>query len=155
MSGRTSQLQQRVILLVEDNPGDALLIGEAMADDGQRNTLRHVRDGVAALDYLRTDDAGAPRRPDLIVLDLNLPRKDGREVLREIKSDDRLKSIPVVVLTSSSAPEDIERCYQLNANCYVTKPLDLHGFISVVRLIERFWIEVACLPGPPDACPSA
>ncbi|MCI0366303.1 MAG: response regulator [Phycisphaerales bacterium] len=135
------------ILLVEDNAADARLISELLKETRAPHDLRHVSDGVEALAYLRRDArfAGA-RRPDLIVLDLNLPRKDGRELLAEIKADDRLKSIPVVVLTTSQAEEDIQKAYSLNANCYVTKPVDLDQFSRVVKCIEDFWLGVAELP---------
>ncbi len=135
------------ILLVEDNPGDARLTEEALRDGKVHNRLTVVPDGVEAMAYLRREGkyADAPR-PDLILLDLNLPRKDGREVLRETKSDDALKSIPVVVLTTSRAEEDVLRSYGLHANSYVTKPVDLDQFIAAVRSIEDFWITVATLP---------
>ncbi|HXG49714.1 MAG TPA: response regulator [Methylomirabilota bacterium] len=135
------------ILLVEDNPGDARLTMEALREAKVLNRLNHVTDGVEAIAYLRRQGRhlDAPR-PDLILLDLNLPRKDGREVLTEIKSDERLKRIPVVVLTTSQAEEDILRAYNLNANCYVTKPVDLDQFIRVVQTIEDFWLSVVKLP---------
>lgn len=135
------------ILLVEDNPGDVRLTKEALHDGKVRNNLHVAVNGVEALAFLRREGAypSAPR-PDLILLDLNLPRKDGREVLAEIKADDRLKTIPVVVLTTSKADEDIIRSYQLSANCYVTKPVDLEQFINVVRLIEDFWLTIVTLP---------
>jgi CheY-like chemotaxis protein len=142
MNGRTIE-----ILLVEDNLGDARLTQEALRDARVRNRLNHVRDGVEALAYLRREEpfAGAPR-PDIILLDLNLPRKDGREVLAEIKRDDRFRRIPVVVLTVSQADEDILRAYNLNANCYIAKPMDLDQFIKVVRSIEEFWLTIVRLP---------
>jgi CheY-like chemotaxis protein len=135
------------ILLVEDNPGDARLTIEALKDAKVRNHLHHVSDGAAALAFLRRSPphANAPR-PDLILLDLNLPRKDGREVLAEIKADEALRRIPVVVLTTSQAEEDILRAYNLNANCYVTKPVDLEQFLRVIKAIEEFWLEVVKLP---------
>ena len=135
------------ILLVEDNPGDARLTLEALKEAKVRNRLSHVVNGVEALAFLRREGeyATAPR-PDLILLDLNLPRKDGREVLSEIKSDDKLKRIPVVVLTTSEAEEDVLRVYNLNANCYVSKPVDLDQFIKVVRSIEDFWLTIVKLP---------
>jgi len=135
------------ILLVEDNPGDARLTMEALKETKLHNKLNHVCDGVEALAYLRREGAYAnASRPDLILLDLNLPRKDGREVLAEIKSDHGLKRIPVVVLSTSQAQEDIFRAYSLCANCYVSKPVDLDQFMMVVRSIEDFWLRVVKLP---------
>ena len=135
------------ILLVEDNPGDARLAWEAIRDAKVANNLRWVPDGVEALSFLRREGkfADSPR-PDLILLDLNLPRKDGREVLAEIKSDDLLKRIPVVVLTTSQADEDIQNAYHLNANCYISKPVDLDQFIRIVNAIENFWLTIVKLP---------
>ena len=135
------------ILLVEDNPGDVRLTREILRDAKVRNTLHHVADGVEALAFLARDGqyADAPL-PDLILLDLNLPRKDGREVLTEIKADKRLASIPVVVLTSSSAEKDVVKSYGLHANCYIVKPIDLDQFIEVVRSIESFWLCIVTLP---------
>src|ERR671917_172459 len=135
------------ILLVEDNPGDARLAAEALKENKVRNNLHHVLDGVEAMRFLRREApyAGMPV-PDLILLDLNLPRKDGREVLEEIKADDILKRIPVVVLTTSKAEEDVVRTYNLHANCYVTKPVDLEKFIVVVKSIDVFWLTVVTLP---------
>jgi two-component system, chemotaxis family, response regulator Rcp1 len=136
------------ILLVEDNPGDVRLTREALRECGVPNYLNVASDGVEALAYLRRQGTfGAAARPDVILLDLNLPRKDGREVLMEIKQDPALMSIPVVVLSSSQAEEDIAGAYQLHANCYVTKPMDLDQFVAVVRSIENFWFLVAKLPG--------
>ena len=136
------------ILLVEDNPGDVRLTIEALKEGKVRNHLSVARDGVEALAFLRRQGphAGAVR-PDLILLDLNLPRKDGREVLAEIKEDAVLRRIPVVVLTTSKAEEDILRTYDLHANCYINKPVDLEQFISVVRSIDDFWLSVVRLPG--------
>jgi two-component system, chemotaxis family, response regulator Rcp1 len=136
------------ILLVEDNPGDVRLTIEALKEGKVRNRLSVARDGVEALAFLRREGvhANAPR-PDLILLDLNLPRRDGREVLAEIKDDARLRRIPVVVLTTSKAEEDILRTYDLHANCYINKPVDLDQFISVVRSIDDFWLSVVRLPG--------
>ena len=135
------------ILLVEDNPGDAVLIGEAMKDNKLHNNLNLVRDGVEAMAFLKREGKYAQAiRPDLVILDLNLPRKSGREVLSEIKSDPLLKSIPVVVLTSSAAEEDVLRSYELNCNCYVTKPLELEQFMRIVNSIESFWLSIVCLP---------
>ena len=135
------------VLLVEDDPGDVVLIQEAFEDNKVRNRLHCVSDGVDALRFLRRQDefADAPR-PDLILLDLNLPRKDGREVLEEIKSDEILKRIPVVVLTTSKAEEDVLRSYKLHANAYVTKPVDFDRFIEVVRQIDEFFVTVVKLP---------
>jgi two-component system, chemotaxis family, response regulator Rcp1 len=135
------------ILLVEDNPGDVRLAREALRDAKVRNTLHVAEDGVEAMQFLRREGrfAGTPR-PDVILLDLNLPRKDGREVLAEIKADDELKQIPVVVLTTSSAEQDILQSYELHANCYITKPVDLDRFIEVVQSIQDFWLTVVKLP---------
>jgi CheY-like chemotaxis protein len=135
------------VLLVEDDPGDVLLIQEAFADNKVRNRLHTVSDGVDALRFLRRQDeyADAPR-PDLILLDLNLPRKDGREVLAEVKTDEQLRQIPVVVLTTSKLEEDVLRSYQLHANAYVTKPVDFDRFIEVVRQIDEFFVTVVKLP---------
>jgi CheY-like chemotaxis protein len=135
------------ILLVEDSPSDADLTVEALSDGKVLNNLHWVEDGVEALAFLRRQGKynNAPR-PDLILLDLNLPKKDGREVLAQIKVDPQLKLIPVVVLTTSAADRDIFKTYELNANCYVTKPIDLDQFISVVKLIEMFWLAVVKLP---------
>lgn len=135
------------ILLVEDNPGDVRLTREALKDAKVANTLHVVEDGVLALDFLhrRPPFAETPR-PDLILLDLNLPRKSGREVLAEIKSDERFRAIPVVVLTTSKAEEDILRAYNLHANCYITKPVDFTQFTTIVRTIEDFWLTIVTLP---------
>jgi len=135
------------LLLVEDNQGDARLAIEAMDDSKIKNNLVWVKDGVEAMEYLRKEgEYKNASRPDLILLDLNMPRKDGREVLAEVKSDDNLKSIPVVILTVSKAEEDIIKSYDLHANCYVTKPLDLEQFIHVVKSIEDFWFSIVKLP---------
>jgi len=135
------------ILLVEDNPGDVRLAREGLSECKIRNNLHVVDDGVKALAFLRRQDgyAKAPR-PDLVLLDLNLPRKDGREVLREVKEDENLRTIPVVVLTTSKAEEDILKSYSLHANCYVTKPMGLQQFLDVVRSIEDFWFTIVKLP---------
>jgi CheY-like chemotaxis protein len=135
------------ILLVEDNPGDVRLTREALTANKVRNTLHVVADGVQALAFLRKQGkhANAPR-PNLILLDLNLPKKDGREVLAEIKGDGNLRRIPVVVLTTSGAEEDILKAYDLNANCYVTKPVNFDSFIQVVKSIESFWVTIVELP---------
>jgi CheY-like chemotaxis protein len=135
------------ILLVEDNPGDVRLTREALREGKVRNNMTVARDGVEAMAILRRNpphqDAA---RPDLILLDLNLPRKDGREVLSEIKEDPALRQIPVVVLTTSRAEADVVRSYNLHANCYISKPVDLEQFITVVKTIESFWFEVVTLP---------
>jgi chemotaxis family two-component system response regulator Rcp1 len=135
------------ILLVEDSEGDARLSLEAMRDSKIRNKMHHVVDGEEAMAFLRKEGkySKAPR-PDLILLDLNLPKKDGREVLAEIKNDDELKRIPVVVLTVSSAEEDILKSYNLHANCFITKPLDLGQFMKVVQSVEDFWLTIVKLP---------
>ncbi|KUN41037.1 response regulator [Streptomyces longwoodensis] len=135
------------VLLVEDDPGDELMTREAFEDNKIGNTLHVVRDGEEALDFLyrRGRHTGAPR-PDLILLDLNLPKYDGRQVLEKIKSDPDLSHIPVVVLTTSAAEEDILRSYKLHANAYVTKPVDLDQFIAAVRQIDDFFVQVVRLP---------
>jgi len=135
------------ILLVEDNPGDERLTREALREGKVYHNLHWVKDGVEAMAFLRRQGkyADVPR-PDIVLLDLNLPKKDGREVLEEIKSDEDLKRIPVVVLTTSKAEEDVLRTYNLHANCYVTKPVDLEKFIVVVRSIDVFWLTVVTLP---------
>jgi CheY-like chemotaxis protein len=135
------------ILLVEDNPGDVRLTIEGLNEGKVRNNLHVARDGVEALAFLRRDGQFADAvRPDLILLDLNLPRKDGREVLSDIKSDPDLKTIPVVVLTTSRAEQDVLHSYELQANCYITKPVDLEQFITVVKSIEDFWLTIVTLP---------
>ena len=135
------------ILLVEDNPGVVRLTKEALKEGKVYSNLHTVKDGVEAMEFLRRQGKykDAPR-PDIILLDLNLPRKDGREVLEEIKSDELLKRIPVVVLTTSKAEEDVLRTYNLHANCYVTKPVDLEKFMVVVKSIDVFWLTVVTLP---------
>jgi chemotaxis family two-component system response regulator Rcp1 len=135
------------ILLVEDSPSDTELTVEALRDGKVANRLSVVEDGVQAMEFLRRQNqfARAPR-PDLILLDLNLPRKDGREVLVELKADPNLKTIPVVVLTTSGTDQDVLRAYQLCANCYITKPVDFKQFLEVVRSIEHFWLTVVTLP---------
>ncbi|HLB70067.1 MAG: response regulator [Candidatus Methanoperedens sp.] len=139
--------RQTEILLVEDNPGDVRLTIEAFKESKIRNSLHVAGDGVEALAYLRREGmySDAPR-PDLILLDLNLPKKDGRQVLKEIKEDPVLKRIPVAVMTTSKAEEDIIRSYDLHANCYISKPIDLDQFISVVRSLENFWFSIVTLP---------
>ena len=135
------------VLLVEDDPGDVVLIKEAFEFNKVHNALHVVSDGVEALDFLyrRNGHEGAPR-PDLVLLDLNLPRKDGREVLEEVKADSDLRTIPIVVLTTSEAEEDILRSYDLHANAYVTRPVDFDRFIEVVRMIDNFFVTVVKLP---------
>ncbi len=135
------------VLLIEDNPGDVRLTREALKEGKLLINLRVVEDGVEALAYLRQEGkyADAPR-PDLILLDLNLPKKDGREVLAVIKADKNLRRIPVVVLTISQAEEDILKSYNLNANCYISKPVELDQFIRVVKSIEDFWLTIVRLP---------
>jgi CheY-like chemotaxis protein len=139
--------RQIEVLLVEDDPGDVLMTKEAFEDYKLSNQLHVVNDGAEAMDFLRQqgDHADAPR-PDLVLLDLNLPRMDGREVLQAIKSDPGLASIPVVVLTTSEAEEDVLRSYSLHANAYVTKPVDFERFIQVVRQIDEFFVTVVRLP---------
>ncbi len=135
------------ILLVEDSPGDVRLTMEALKESKILNNVNVARDGVEALRFLRRErEHSDAARPDVILLDLNLPRKDGREVLAEIKNDSVLKRIPVVILTTSQAEEDILRSYDLHANCYVTKPVDLDQFMKVVKGIEDFWLSVVKLP---------
>jgi two-component system, chemotaxis family, response regulator Rcp1 len=135
------------VLLVEDNPGDARLAAEALKENKVRNNLYHVTDGVEAMDFLyRQDEYADVPVPNLILLDLNMPRKDGREVLEEIKEDSTLRFIPVVILTTSAAERDLLRSYDLHANAYVIKPIDLDQFIEVIRAIETFWFAVAKLP---------
>jgi CheY-like chemotaxis protein len=135
------------MLLVEDNPGDARLAKEALKDAKVHNNLYWVQDGVEAIAFLRREDnySEAPR-PDVILLDLNLPKKDGREVLADIKADEDLRSIPVVILTVSGAEEDILKTYDLHANCYIQKPLDLDQFVEVVKSIRDFWLTIVKLP---------
>ena len=135
------------ILLVEDNPADVRLTREALIEEKLHNNLSVVNDGVEAIAFLRKEGKYANSiRPDLILLDLNLPKKDGREVLKEIKSDDNLKRIPVVVLTVSKAEEDILKSYNLHANCFIIKPIDLNQFSKVVKSIKDFWLTIVKLP---------
>jgi two-component system response regulator len=138
------------ILLVEDSPGDVRLTQEAMRDAKVQNNLHVVSDGLEATSFLwRKGKHANALRPDLVLLDLNLPKKGGREVLEEIKKDPSLKSIPVVVLTTSAAEVDILRSYQLHANCYITKPVDLDQFLRVVKAIDNFWLTIVKLPCNP------
>ena len=143
------------ILLVEDSPSDTELTVEALREAKVRNHLSIVEDGVQALEFLRRQGkfAAAPR-PDMIMLDLNLPRKDGREVLAEIKSEESLKTIPVVVLTTSRAEQDVLQAYKYHANCYITKPVDFEQFLNVVHSIESFWLMLVTLPQPAPAPPA-
>lgn len=135
------------ILLVEDNPADARLIEEVFKDTNVKNRIFVVKDGVEAMDFLYNENnyVDAPR-PEIILLDLNLPRKDGREVLKEVKANEDLKSIPIVILTTSSAKEDVIRTYNNHANCYITKPVDFDQFLQVINAIEDFWLKVVNLP---------
>ena len=144
MNGNSEPVE---ILLAEDNPGDARLATEALKESKVRNNIHHVLDGVEAMRFLRRQEeyAGVPT-PDLILLDLNMPRKDGREVLAEIKEDARLRVIPVVILTTSEAERDLVRSYDLHANAYVVKPIDLNRFIEIVQAIEDFWFSIVKLP---------
>ena len=139
------------ILLVEDNPGDVRLTKEALIDAKVLNEIYVVKDGVEAMEFLRKEGSFAHVPvPDLILLDLNLPRKDGREVLAEIKMDPKLKRIPVVILTTSQAEEDILKSYNLHANCYVTKPVDLNRFVEVIHSLNEFWFSIVKLPPPQE-----
>jgi CheY-like chemotaxis protein len=140
------------IMLVEDNPADARLTAEAMRDCDMPTNLHHVWDGEQAMGFLRREGefAEAPR-PDIVLLDLNMPKMDGRAVLAQLKGDPRLMTIPVVVLTTSEAEEDILKSYELHANCYVQKPVDLDKFMSIVGLIENFWLSAVRLPPAPAA----
>jgi chemotaxis family two-component system response regulator Rcp1 len=135
------------ILLVEDNPGDARLTLEGMREAKVKNRVHVVEDGVEAMAFLRRQGRySEASRPDLILLDLNLPRKDGRAVLAEVKADPDLKRIPVVILTTSRAEEDVLKAYDLHANCYITKPVDLTQFLKIVALMDEFWLNVVTLP---------
>lgn len=151
---QTNQAKPIDILLIEDSPTDAKLCIEALREAKVSNHLHHVEDGVEAMRFLRREGpyADAPR-PSLIMLDLNLPRKDGREVLAEMKQDPNLMTIPVVVLTTSSAEEDVLRSYALHANCYVTKPVDFRQFLRIIASIEQFWLTVVALPLEPRETP--
>jgi two-component system, chemotaxis family, response regulator Rcp1 len=135
------------ILLVEDNPGDVDLTRDALEESKMKNKLFVVGDGEEALEFLyKKGKYAEASRPDLIILDLNLPKKDGREVLADIKADDNLKRIPIVILTTSKAEEDVLKTYNLHANCYITKPLDFEQFLQVVKSIETFWMSIVVLP---------
>lgn len=137
------------VLLVEDNEGDARLAMEALKDGKIKNDLHHVRDGVEAMEYLNREGKynteNAPR-PDIVLLDLNMPRMDGREVLQEINKNSKLACIPVIVLTTSASEMDIVKSYSLHANCYISKPVDFNKFVNVVRAIEHFWFTIVSLP---------
>ena len=147
MSSNGNDNQAIVILLVEDNPGDTRLVIEAMREAKLENYIHVVEDGIEAMQFLRREGRfGDAPRPDLILLDLNLPKKDGRAVLAEVKADPVLKRIPVVVLTTSQAEEDVLRAYDLHANCYITKPVDMEQFMKVVAQIDDFWVRVVTLP---------
>lgn len=135
------------ILLVEDNPGDVELVREALSNGNVKNVLHVASDGVQAMRFLRKEGEYAARiLPDLVLLDLNLPRKSGREVLKDLKSDPALQFIPVIVLTSSKSEEDIVQSYCLHANCYVSKPVDFNQFVNIVQSIEKFWLSIVKLP---------
>ena len=145
----TEKRKQKIIdiLLVEDNPGDVTLIKEALREEQSLNKLTVLTDGETALAFLRREGAyKQASRPDIILLDLNMPRKDGREVLATIKTDPELKNIPVVILTSSDAQQDITNAYNMQANCYITKPVDLEQYFNVIKLIEDFWLKTVKLP---------
>ncbi len=135
------------ILLVEDNPADVRLTKEALKEEKVYNNLHVVNDGEEAINFLQKQGKYKQAvRPDLILLDLNLPKKDGREVLKEIKSDSKLKTIPVVVLTVSRAEEDVLKAYNLHANCYITKPVDINQFIKIAQAVQEFWLTIVKLP---------
>jgi CheY-like chemotaxis protein len=137
------------ILLVEDNAADARLTLEQLKQCSVSNHVSVVGDGEKAMSFLRRQEGYAHvRRPDLVILDLNLPRKDGRQVLAEMKCDPLLRQIPVIILTTSGAKEDVDKCYHLHANCYLTKPVDLEGFTTVIEAIEDFWLKAVRLPVP-------
>lgn len=145
-----------MILLVEDSPGDVRLTREALRESSAQVVLEVARDGVEAMEMLRSENTCDGRFPDLILLDLNLPRKDGREVLAEIKADPHLRLIPVVVLTTSTADSDIQHAYELHANCYVSKPADIDEYFLMIRRCEEFWFKTATLPvlGPLSGRPT-
>lgn len=147
MTGSNASARPVELLLIEDNPGDVRLTQEALKHSDINVHLSVARDGVEAMEFLRHNGpyADAPK-PDLILLDLNLPRKSGREVLSEIKSDPELKRIPVLIMTTSRAEQDVNRAYHLNANCYITKPMDLDEFLRIVKAIEDFWLKTVTLP---------
>lgn len=134
------------ILLIEDSPSDVRLVQEALKENSMTVRMTVAHDGIEAMDYLHEAERGKVSRPDLVLLDLNLPRKNGREVLAEVKGSPSLRQIPVVVMTSSRADEDIQQAYALNANCYITKPADLQDYVKVIRSLENFWFTTATLP---------
>ena len=140
------------ILLIEDSPSDVRLVREALKENSMPVQMTVARDGIEAMDYLHETERGEAGRPDLVLLDLNLPRKNGREVLAEMKGSPSLRQIPVVIMTSSRADEDIQQAYDLNANCYITKPADLQGYMTVVRALENFWFMTATLPDAGRLC---
>jgi two-component system, chemotaxis family, response regulator Rcp1 len=147
MEKDTNRINPIEVLLVEDSPADVRLTKEALKEEKLHVNLNVVNDGVEAMEFLRRGGKFAQAvRPDLILLDLNLPKKDGREVLKEIKGDEKLRSIPVVILTTSKAEEDILKSYNQYANCYITKPLDLSQFSTVVKSINDFWLTIVKLP---------
>lgn len=146
VAGIVKTMKSLRILLVEDSPSDVRLIREALKETPVPVQITVARDGVEATDYLHQAEQGLATRPDLMLLDLNLPRKNGREVLAEVKSSPNLKQIPVLVMTSSASDEDVSEAYSLNANCYITKPGDLNEYVHVVRAIEEFWFLTATLP---------
>jgi chemotaxis family two-component system response regulator Rcp1 len=147
MTGRKRDCRPIEILMVEDNPGDVRLTVEALKEGKVRNNFHTVEDGVEAMAFLRRQGRYAESpRPDLVLLDLNLPKMNGREVLAEVKEDPELRRIPVVILTVSKAEQDILKSYNLHANCYITKPVDLDQFLEVVKSIENFWLTVVMLP---------
>jgi two-component system response regulator len=150
MEMETAMLRPIDILLVEDNPADVLLLREALLEADLRSTVHVAEDGVCALGFLQQTGAyrSAPR-PTMILLDLNLPRKSGREVLAEIKADPLLRAIPVVILTTSSDEEDVRRAYDLSANCYIVKPHDYYSFVAAIQSVRHFWFSVATLPMEP------
>jgi len=147
MDGNSAGAKPIDILLVEDNPADARLTREAFVDSKMVNALHHVQNGDEAMAFLRREPPYEDAcRPDVVLLDLNMPGTDGRGVLAQIKADDKLKTIPVVILTTSEADEDILKSYELHANCYVTKPVDFDKFVTIVQSIEDFWVSVVRLP---------
>jgi len=152
----SSTPRKNILLLIEDNPADADLTRDSFAQVNSRLSIEVASDGVEAMSYLnRENQHQGAARPELILLDLNLPRLDGREVLREVKASEQLRSIPVIVWSSSRARKDVSDCYDLGANCYLVKPLDLRAYQDVINTVERFWIGTACLPNKSGApnCP--
>ena len=136
------------ILLVDDSRGDARLVQEALREESSLDTLHHVSDGIEAMAFLHRQGAYADKpRPDIVLLDLNMPKKDGREVLREIKADQNLRMIPVVALSTSAARDDVDYCYSFGANAFISKPVELDDFLQTIRQIRLFWLQVATLPG--------